>query len=84
MFVYGFLSFYFKFITKNYIYFYYGAIGATTLMTLCSFFVSESPVFLYEKGKCLQARELINKMARVNGSKLANELWVFDKEEIHG
>lgn len=53
-------------------------------MTIASMFVPESPVFLYDKGKCEQARAIINHMARVNGSKLADEQWVFDKEEVHG
>ena len=51
-------------------------------MTITSLFVPESPVFLYEKGKCEQARTIINKMAKMNGSKLAEEQWVLDKEEI--
>lgn len=56
----------------------------TVIMTICSFLVPESPLFLYEKGLCEQARNVINKMARMNGSKLANELWVLDKEEVLG
>ena len=80
----AFLSIYFMFISKNYIYFFYGAIAGTVIMTICSFFVPESPIFLYEKGKWEQARNLINRMARMNGSKLANDQWVLDKEEILG
>jgi len=69
-------------ITKNYIYFYYFAIGWTVILTICSFFVYESPLFLYEKGKCEQARQIINKMASMNKSSLATENWLLDKEEI--
>lgn len=71
-------------ITRNYIYFFYGALGATAVMTVCSFFVPESPLFLYEKGQCDKARTLINKMSKMNGTKLHEEHWLLDKEEVYG
>lgn len=79
-----FLSIYFFQITKDYIYFYYFALVSIVLMTVASFFVPESPVFLYEKGLCEQARMLINRMSKMNGATLHEENWVLDKEEILG
>jgi len=78
------LSVYFLSITKNYIYFYYFALFITTAFTIGSFFVPESPLYLYEKGYCESARILINRIAKMNGSKLASETWLLDKEEILG
>jgi hypothetical protein len=77
-----FLSVYFMTITRNYIYFFYFSVGAAAVMTIWSFFVPESPLFLYEKGRWDKAREIIQKMAVMNRSKLADENWLLDKEEV--
>lgn len=76
------MSVYFGTISKNWHYFYYFAVAVTILVNILSFFYPESPVFLYEKGKCEQAREVLNRIAAMNGSKLATEPWVLDKEDI--
>ncbi|CAI2362399.1 unnamed protein product [Moneuplotes crassus] len=76
------LSVYFMNITRNYIYFFYGAVGVVLIMTICSLFVPESPLFLYEKGKCEIARAVVNKMSLMNGASLHKENWIFDKEEL--
>lgn len=69
-------------VTRDYIYFFYGVVVMGFLITLSSFFVPESPLYLYEKGKCEMARKVINKMSRVNSKTLHKENWIFDKEEL--
>jgi hypothetical protein len=70
--------------TNNYIYYFCAVVIINIFITILSFFAPESPLYLYEKGKCEQARNLINRMAILNGSSLAHEVWLLDKEEIMG
>ena len=76
------LSIYFMVISKNYIYFFYFWILVTLLITICSFFVPESPVFYYEIGLWEQARKIVNRMAKMNKSDLVNQVWILDKERL--
>ena len=76
-----FCSLYYKYISDEWKYITYIIVPIATLMMISSFFVPESPLFLYEKGEYEAARKIVSSMARINGSPMKNQNWRFDKEE---
>lgn len=73
-------SVYFKFINDDWKYATYAIVGLWTLITIGSWFLPESPRFLYEKGKFKEAREIVLKMAKMNKSTILTEEWIFQGE----
>ena len=77
-------AFYYKFISKEWKYLYYCYFGISAITTILCHFLFESPRFLYEKERYIEARNIVDKMARINGSKeLVSGKWIFDKENEH-
>ena len=75
-----FATTYFKYISKDLTYYYYFIVFLAALNVVCRFLVPESPRYLYEKGEFDKARNVINKMARVNRSDMISENWLFKDE----
>lgn len=73
-------SIYFKFINDDWRYIGYYAVVFTSLVTLGSMILPESPRFLYDKGDFNEARAIINNMAKTNKVKNFNSNWTFDAE----
>ena len=74
-------SLFYKFISNDWKYITYFIIPMSTLITIASLFVPESPLFLYEKGEYEKARKLIWNISKINNSSLQYEFWNFDKED---
>jgi len=64
-------SVYFKLISDDWRNIGYFAIAYTTFISFCTLMLPESPRFQYERGEFDKARQIINKMAKLNGSSLA-------------
>ncbi|CAI2363877.1 unnamed protein product [Moneuplotes crassus] len=73
-------SLYFRFINNNWVYFGYAVIAWTIFLSICSLFVPESPRFLADNGDYEQARKLVDRMARMNGSDMYMKRWRFADE----
>lgn len=73
-------SVYFKLISDDWRNIGYFAIAYTTFISFCTLMLPESPRFQYERGEFDKARQIINKMAKLNGSSLARWTWKFDLE----
>ena len=75
------LSFFYQRISNNWMYVQYVSIGMTlTSFIFVSFWLEESPLFLYNKGLYSKAKSSLRKMARFNGLDI-DENFIFDKEE---
>ena len=74
-------SLFYKFISNDWKYITYFIIPMSTLITIASLFVPESPLFLYEKGEYEKARKLIWNISKINNLSLQYEFWNFDKED---
>ena len=76
-------SIYFKFISDDWTYIEFVIAGYVFLVAIGGTFIPESPRFYYEKGEMALCREIILKMARINGApQLLKENWRFDIEKV--
>jgi MFS family permease len=66
----GILALYFRFVSKNWLYFMYGSILLNLIGSLgLLFMVPESPKYKHSKGLFREAKDLLGAFARVNGVK---------------
>jgi MFS family permease len=68
-FTYIILSVYFRFISKDWLWFHIFGISITTAATIGAFFLPESPQFYYSKGDFENAEKVVRTIARINGKK---------------
>ena len=74
-------AFYFRFISKEWLYLFIAFLIITFIIAVLSHFVPESPVFLAEKEKYEEAKEVIKRMARMNGkTELLSDNWILESE----
>mmetsp|Transcript_201 Transcript_201/g.195 ORF Transcript_201/g.195 Transcript_201/m.195 type:complete len:106 (+) Transcript_201:575-892(+) len=75
-------AFYFRFISNDWLYLFIAFLVVTGVIAVLSMILPESPKFLFEKGKYEEAREVVIRMARMNGvEEMAKGCWVFEGEE---
>mmetsp|Transcript_200 Transcript_200/g.193 ORF Transcript_200/g.193 Transcript_200/m.193 type:complete len:263 (+) Transcript_200:575-1363(+) len=76
-------AFYFRFISNDWKYLFYGFLIVTFIIAVLSMLLPESPKFLHEKEKYEDARKVIIQMAKMNGAKdMAEGNWAFEGENI--
>ena len=74
-------AFYFRFISKEWLYLFIAFLIITFIIAILSHFVPESPVFLAEKEKYEEAKEVIKRMAKMNGkTELLSDNWILESE----
>ncbi len=69
---------YFRYISKNWIYFQIYAITMNVISTLCVLLIPESPKYLYSNKKFEKAKEMLKYIAKFNRVKVIN--FRFDTE----
>lgn len=62
----GLLALYFRFLSKNWLYFQYVSCGLNLLASLCLLAVPESPKYLHSKGNFKGAKDALAKIASMN------------------
>jgi len=80
------VALYLKFIQRDWLFVGIFSISLSLFNCICTFFIPESPRFLFEKGEAAKAKNIINMMARMNGSDLADQNWRFltkNKEKVN-
>ena len=61
------IGLYFLYVTKNWRYWYYGITVLQILLIIGLFWLPEAPDFLFAKGRFLESRDVILRIAEFNG-----------------
>jgi hypothetical protein len=77
-----FITFYFDFISHNWIYFQYFGFSINAIVTVALFFLPESPAYYHGYKRYDEARTVFNIIAKANGTKRFTGMFELEKEEL--
>jgi MFS family permease len=76
----GLIAVYFRFISKQWLYFQYFSLGLNLIATVVILFVPESPKYLHGRGSYQKAKDALTKIARFNKAQSYNREFKFVEE----
>ena len=78
----GLVSVYFRFISKNWLYFQYVSVGLNFIAVIALLFIPESPKLLHSKGDFAGSKKILVQIAKFNKQKSYDADFKFEQEMI--